>query len=140
MGLQRGSGSPKSQAREKTSSSGECGRTLLQLSSVSSGLCYFVISDTVSLTSIRTWIPSATALSTFLCYTLLAGEKLTVSKAFTAIALFSYLQEPMTALPGQVFALLHGTNSFTTSSAMNLGNLPCASHSICLNAEDRCIP
>ncbi|KAF9644674.1 pleiotropic drug resistance ABC transporter [Thelephora ganbajun] len=56
---------------------------------------------------IWTWMPSATALSTFLCYTLLAGEKLSVSKAFTAIALFSYLQEPMTALPGQIFALLH---------------------------------
>lgn len=66
------------------------------------------ISLAVNLTSTRTWIPSATALSTFLCYTLLAGEKLSVSKAFTAIAVFSYLQEPMTALPGQVFALLHG--------------------------------
>ncbi|KAF9015690.1 P-loop containing nucleoside triphosphate hydrolase protein [Cyathus striatus] len=53
------------------------------------------------------WIPSATALATFLCYTLIAGEQLTVSKAFTSIALFSQLQEPMTALPGQFFAMLH---------------------------------
>ncbi|KAG7452254.1 P-loop containing nucleoside triphosphate hydrolase protein [Guyanagaster necrorhizus] len=53
------------------------------------------------------WIPSATALTTFLCYTLVAGQRLTVSKAFTAIALFSQLQRPMTALPGQVFAILH---------------------------------
>ncbi|KAJ3554652.1 hypothetical protein NM688_g2996 [Phlebia brevispora] len=52
------------------------------------------------------WIPSATALSTFLCYTLIAGQKLTVAKAFTSIALFSQLQGPMTALPNQIFALL----------------------------------
>ncbi|KAF8641091.1 hypothetical protein AX17_000734 [Amanita inopinata Kibby_2008] len=56
---------------------------------------------------IWTWIPSATALVTFLCYTLIAGERLTVSKAFTSIALFSQLQGPMMALPGQIFALLH---------------------------------
>lgn len=53
-------------------------------------------------------MPSATALTSFLCYTLIAGERLTVSKAFTSIALFSQLQEPMTALPGQIFAMLHG--------------------------------
>ena len=70
----------------------------------------------MDLTSTRTWIPSATALSTFLCYTLVAGEKLSVSKAFTSIALFSYLQGPMTALPGQVFALLHGMHKFTGPS------------------------
>ncbi|KAL0951622.1 hypothetical protein HGRIS_008303 [Hohenbuehelia grisea] len=56
---------------------------------------------------IWTWIPSATALVSFMCYTLIAGEKLTISKAFTSIALFSSIQEPMTALPGQFFALLH---------------------------------
>ncbi|KAF7347593.1 P-loop containing nucleoside triphosphate hydrolase protein [Mycena venus] len=56
---------------------------------------------------IWTWIPSATALTSFLCYTLIAGQRLTVSKAFTSLALFSSLQEPMTALPGQVFAMLH---------------------------------
>jgi hypothetical protein len=55
-------------------------------------------------------MPSATALACFLCYTLIAGERLTVSKAFTSIALFSYLQEPMIALPGQIFAVLHGTS------------------------------
>ncbi|KAK7063980.1 P-loop containing nucleoside triphosphate hydrolase protein [Favolaschia claudopus] len=56
---------------------------------------------------IWTWIPSATALTSFLCYTLIAGQRLTVSKAFTSLALFSSLQEPMTALPSQVFAMLH---------------------------------
>ncbi|CAL1717117.1 unnamed protein product [Somion occarium] len=56
---------------------------------------------------IWTWIPSATALSSFLCYTMIAREQLTVSKAFTSVALFSQLQEPMTALPAQFFALLH---------------------------------
>lgn len=54
-------------------------------------------------------MPSATALTSFLCYTLVAGERLTVSKAFTSIALFNQLQTPMVALPGQVFAMLHGT-------------------------------
>lgn len=54
-------------------------------------------------------MPSATALLTFLCYTLIAKQQLTVAKAFTSIALFSSLQGPMTALPEQVFALLHGT-------------------------------
>jgi ABC-type siderophore export system fused ATPase/permease subunit len=39
---------------------------------------------------------------------LIAKERLTVSKAFTSIALFSQLQQPMTALPGQFFAMLHG--------------------------------
>lgn len=53
-------------------------------------------------------MPSATALISFLCYTLIAGERLTVSKAFTSIALFSQLQTPMVALPGQVFAMLQG--------------------------------
>ncbi|KAF7303184.1 P-loop containing nucleoside triphosphate hydrolase protein [Mycena kentingensis (nom. inval.)] len=62
--------------------------------------------DTV-ISFIWTWIPSATALSTFLCYTLIAGERLTVSKAFTALALFSQLQSPMTQLPNQLFAMLH---------------------------------
>lgn len=59
----------------------------------------------------RVWMPSATALTTFLCYTLIAGQKLTVAKAFTSIALFSQLQGPMTDLPNQFFALLHGTPS-----------------------------
>ncbi|KAI0789892.1 P-loop containing nucleoside triphosphate hydrolase protein [Abortiporus biennis] len=53
------------------------------------------------------WIPSATALGTFLCYTLIAGQQLTVAKAFTSIALFSQLQEPMTTLPQEIFAWLH---------------------------------
>ncbi|TFK77428.1 P-loop containing nucleoside triphosphate hydrolase protein [Pluteus cervinus] len=55
---------------------------------------------------IWTWLLSATALVSFFCYTWIAGERLTVSKAFTAVALFSQLQGPMTALPGQIFALL----------------------------------
>ncbi|KAF8078960.1 ATP-binding cassette transporter [Lyophyllum atratum] len=50
---------------------------------------------------IWTWIPSATALTSFFCYTFIAGERL------TSIALFTQLQEPMTALPGQIFAMLH---------------------------------
>lgn len=45
-------------------------------------------------------------------YTLIAGERLTVSKVFTAVALFTQLQRPMTELPGQIFAMLHGTVSF----------------------------
>ncbi|KAI0833629.1 P-loop containing nucleoside triphosphate hydrolase protein [Trametes gibbosa] len=53
------------------------------------------------------WMPSATALGTFVCYTVIAGERLTVAKAFTSIALFSYLQGPMTEIPDQIFSLLH---------------------------------
>lgn len=53
-------------------------------------------------------MPSATALISFLCYTLIDGQKLTVAKAFTSVALFSYLQGPMAALPNQIFAILHG--------------------------------
>ncbi|KAF8167359.1 pleiotropic drug resistance ABC transporter [Crassisporium funariophilum] len=53
------------------------------------------------------WMPSATALTSFLCYTLIAEERLTVSKAFTSIALFSQLQSPMIAFPGQFFAMLN---------------------------------
>ena len=67
-----------------------------------------MMSSTTELEPCRIWMPSATALTTFLCYTLIAGQKLTVAKAFTSIALFSQLQGPMTELPNQVFALLHG--------------------------------
>ncbi|KZT30801.1 P-loop containing nucleoside triphosphate hydrolase protein, partial [Neolentinus lepideus HHB14362 ss-1] len=56
---------------------------------------------------IWTWIPSATMLTAFLCYTLVAGQRLTVSKAFTSMALFSQLQGPMMSLPGELFAFLH---------------------------------
>ncbi|KAI1788539.1 hypothetical protein LXA43DRAFT_1097232 [Ganoderma leucocontextum] len=35
----------------------------------------------------------------------MAGEPLTVATAFTAIALFSYLQGPMVEPPDQVFAI-----------------------------------
>lgn len=56
-------------------------------------------------------MPNATALASFLCYTVVAGNQLTVSKAFTSLALFNQLQEPMTALPEQFFALLHGKAS-----------------------------
>ena len=55
-------------------------------------------------------MPSATALTSFMCYTLIFGQRLTVSKAFTSIALFSQLQGPMVQLPGQFFAMLHGTS------------------------------
>ncbi|KAL6301359.1 P-loop containing nucleoside triphosphate hydrolase protein [Sparassis latifolia] len=61
----------------------------------------------VAIAFVWTWMPSATALSSFLCYTLVAGERLTVSKAFTSIALFSQLQGPMTMLPEEIFAWLH---------------------------------
>ena len=54
------------------------------------------------------WMPSATALATFVCYTVVAREQLTVATAFTAIALFSHLQGPMVEFPDQVFAMLHG--------------------------------
>ncbi|KAI0687745.1 P-loop containing nucleoside triphosphate hydrolase protein [Cytidiella melzeri] len=64
-----------------------------------------IVSTAISF--IWTWMPSATALLTFMCYTLLAKQQLTVAKAFTSIALFSQLQGPMAALPSQVFALLH---------------------------------
>jgi hypothetical protein len=55
------------------------------------------------------WLPSATALTSFLCYTVIAGERLTVSKAFTSIALFGYLQSSMIDFPREVFAMLQGT-------------------------------
>ena len=45
-----------------------------------------------------------------MAYTLIAGGRLTVSRAFTAISLFSQLQGPMTALPGHIFAIFHGTS------------------------------
>ena len=56
----------------------------------------------------RIWVPSATAFTSFLCYPLIFGQPLTVSKAFTSIALFAKLQTPMTMLPEQIFAILHG--------------------------------
>ncbi|KAG8696666.1 hypothetical protein FRC08_007008 [Ceratobasidium sp. 394] len=56
---------------------------------------------------IWTWIPSAVVLVAFTSYTLLAKEPLTVSRAFTAIEVFSQLQGPMAQLPQQIFALLH---------------------------------
>lgn len=55
-----------------------------------------------------TRIPAITTLVCFWSYTLLEGQTLTVSKAFTAMALFSSLQGPMTQLPGQVMALING--------------------------------
>lgn len=62
------------------------------------------------------WMPSGTALATFVCYTVVAGKPLTVATAFTAIALFSYLQRPMLELPDQVLAMLHGMYGCLTSS------------------------
>lgn len=46
-------------------------------------------------------------LSAFSAYTLIAGQPLTVSKAFVSIEIFSQLQGPMADLPNQIFALLH---------------------------------
>ncbi|KAG8813717.1 hypothetical protein FRC17_001460, partial [Serendipita sp. 399] len=54
-----------------------------------------------------TWIPSATALASFIAYTLISGKPLTVSIAFTALGVFGNLQSSMTALPGHIFALFH---------------------------------
>lgn len=56
----------------------------------------------------RVWLPSAIALASFYCYTVIAGESLTVSTAFTSLALFSHLEGSMAALPDEVFAILHG--------------------------------
>lgn len=58
--------------------------------------------------SIRSWVPSATALASFIAYTLVAKQPLTVSVAFTALGVFSQLQSSMNALPGHIFALFHG--------------------------------
>ncbi|KAJ1310996.1 hypothetical protein OPQ81_009504 [Rhizoctonia solani] len=60
---------------------------------------------------IWTWVPSAVVLVAFTSYTLLAKEPLTVSRAFTAIEVFSQLQGPMSQLPQQIFALLHASVS-----------------------------
>lgn len=49
------------------------------------------------------------ALFSFLFYTLVQGDRLTVAKTFTALALFSNLQGPMMELPDQFFSFLHGT-------------------------------
>lgn len=64
----------------------------------------------------RTWVPSAVILVSFVSFTIIAKEPLTVSKAFTAIEVFSQLQTPMTQLPSQIFALLHGTRAFDSLS------------------------
>jgi hypothetical protein len=48
------------------------------------------------------------ALFTFLCYTMIVGGALTVSKTFTALALFSMLQGPMLELPEIVLSFLRG--------------------------------
>ncbi|KAG8820432.1 hypothetical protein FRC19_008875 [Serendipita sp. 401] len=56
---------------------------------------------------IWTWIPSATALASFIAYTLISGKPLTVSVAFTALGVFGHLQSSMGALPGHLFALFH---------------------------------
>jgi hypothetical protein len=63
----------------------------------------------------RSRIPEVTALVCFICYTLITGERLTVAKAFTSLALFSNLQQPMMELPQQLLALLHGKWLFVFS-------------------------
>lgn len=80
----------------------------------------------------RTWMPSATALTSFFCYTLISGQRLTVSKAFTSIALFSYLQSPLIALPGQIFAMLHGRSFVPYVDLYLLAHF--LFHSLCLYA------
>ncbi|KAG2022883.1 ATP-binding cassette transporter [Coprinopsis cinerea AmutBmut pab1-1] len=61
----------------------------------------------VVMSFIWTWMPSATALTCFLCYTIVAGEKLTVAKAFTSLALFSSIQGPLMSIPMQIWAMLY---------------------------------
>ena len=39
---------------------------------------------------------------------IVAGGRLTVSKTFTALALFSFLRGPMLELPEELFSFLHG--------------------------------
>ncbi|KAF9567761.1 pleiotropic drug resistance ABC transporter [Agrocybe pediades] len=53
------------------------------------------------------WLPSATTLVSFVTYTMFAKEQLTVSKAFTSLALFGTLRSAMVMLPSQIFAMLH---------------------------------
>ena len=45
----------------------------------------------------------------FFFYTVIAGGHLTVAKTFTALALFSNLESPMTEFPGQLYGYLDGT-------------------------------
>lgn len=47
------------------------------------------------------------AFFSFLFYTTVAGESLTVSKTFTSLALFGHLIFPLSYLPEQIFMLLH---------------------------------
>ena len=47
------------------------------------------------------------AFFSFLFYTTIAGESLTVSKTFTSLALFGDLIFPLSYLPEQIFMLLH---------------------------------
>ncbi|EJD03803.1 P-loop containing nucleoside triphosphate hydrolase protein [Fomitiporia mediterranea MF3/22] len=58
------------------------------------------------------WVPSAMALFSFLFYTVVAGGRLTVSKTFTSLALFSFLRGPMLELPDQLFSYLHAYVSY----------------------------
>ena len=84
----------------------------------------------------RTWMPSATALTSFLCYTLIFGQRLTVSKAFTSIALFNQLQSTMISLPRQFFAMLHGKSFIYRPVPSNLLII----FSLCLHATHPRIP
>ncbi|KAI5120846.1 hypothetical protein M0805_007033 [Coniferiporia weirii] len=61
----------------------------------------------ILITFIWIWVPSAMALFSFLFYTVIANGRLTVSKTFTSLALFSALQNPMMDLPNQFFSFLH---------------------------------
>ncbi|KDQ09185.1 hypothetical protein BOTBODRAFT_179201 [Botryobasidium botryosum FD-172 SS1] len=53
------------------------------------------------------WIPSAVILVSFMAFTTIAGQPLSVSKVFASIEVFAWLQAPMAELPNQIFALLH---------------------------------
>ncbi|EJD03804.1 P-loop containing nucleoside triphosphate hydrolase protein [Fomitiporia mediterranea MF3/22] len=58
------------------------------------------------------WVPSAMALFSFLFYTVVAGGRLTVSKTFTSLALFSFLRGPMLQLPDEMMRYLHAYVSY----------------------------
>ena len=73
-------------------------------------LSHFLDMEASTAAYYRIWVPSATALTSFLCYTLISGQRLTVSKAFASIALFSQLNGPLGRLPEQLFAILNGTS------------------------------
>ena len=60
------------------------------------------------------------AFFSFLFYTVVAKETLTVSKTFTSLALFGDLIFPLSYLPEQIFMLLHGKTALVCFSMLHL--------------------